>query len=842
MEFHRPICLLLLLFLPLIWWLSQRSLAPLQGARRLTACVMRMLVFSFIVLALAEPRWRGATRQQQVILMVDQSLSVGDGALKAAERFVGTADFGEASTAWVSFAGQTRIWPDLEALKAGDENLLVRDETRLDRALALASASFDAGVVKTLVLFSDGVSTGNQPESKTLSDLGIRLHTVPITAEEKPEVLVREVLAPASVREGEPLAIEAVIQSSISGSATIDLFRNGVRIASRPQELRKGANTVRFDDRTEKEKLLYYEVGVRSAEDTIAENNQTGVAVVSEGVSRVMLLTDRPDSARYLEWALRQEGIELSVRPMQAAPTQMSDLQNFDVVIMDNIPASALSRAQMNILHSYVSDFGGGLLMLGGDQAYGLGGYFRTPIEDVLPVSCDFQKEEEAPTLALTLVIDRSGSMSGENIELAKAAAKASVDLLSRRDYVSVIAFDNEVYPVVPLQSAQNASSISGEIAAITADGGTNMAPAMEEALRQLLTNSAKLKHVILLTDGMSQEGPFAELSAEMARNGITISTVGMGAGADSNLLSQIAEWGGGRYYEAVDPSTVPQIFTKETMTASKSAIQEFPFLAKPVRAVDFLEGVNWASAPFLLGYVRTKLKPTAETWLMTERGDPLLTTWRYGLGTTAAFTSDARNRWAVEWLRWPGFGKFWGQLLRRLSRPTSLGLSEVQLQETAGKAMLTVDVLGTDQGFPVQAEVSARIAGPSGVAESIVLNKQLPGRWQAEFPVSERGVYSGQIQVKEGDSLLDTRFFTLSRGFSREYLMEPTDKNELEALATQTGGVISPDPLTVFKDDQRSAVREHPLWPWLALAALLLFVVDVAVRRWPDSLSPKLT
>lgn len=842
MEFHRPLCLFLLLVLPLIWWLSQRSLAPLQGRRRLAACLVRLLVCTLVILALAEPRWRGTTRQQQVILMVDQSLSVGDAALKEAESFAGKADFGSASTAWVSFAGQTRIWPDREALQGGDENLLVRDETRLDRALALASASFDAGVVKTLVLFSDGVSTGHPPDAKALADLGIRLHTVPVTPEAKPEVLVREVLAPASVREEEPLAIESVIQSSSPGSATVDLFRNGVRIASRPLDLRKGANLIRFDDRAEKEKLLYYEVGVRSAEDTIAENNQTGVAVISEGVSRVMLLTDRPDSARYLEWALRQEGIELSVRPMQAAPTQMSDLQNFDVVIMDNIPASSLSRSQMDIIHSYVSDFGGGLLMLGGDQAYGLGGYFRTPIEDVLPVSCDFQKEEEAPSLALVLVIDRSGSMSGENIELAKAAAKASVDLLSRRDYVSVIAFDNEVYPVVPLQSVQNAASISGEIAAITAAGGTNMAPAMEEALRQLMTSTAKLKHVILLTDGMSQEGPFYELSAEMARNGITISTVGMGQGADGNLLSQIAEWGGGRYYEAVDPSTVPQIFTKETMTASKSAIQEFPFLAKPVRAVDFLEGVNWESVPFLLGYVRTKLKPTAETWLVTERGDPLLTTWRYGLGTTAAFTSDARNRWAVEWLRWPGFGKFWGQLLRRLSRPTSLGLSEVQLQESAGQAVLTVDVLDTDQGFPAQAEVSARISNPSGEAETVVLHKKLPGRWQAEFPVSERGVYSGQIQVKDGETLLDTRFFTLSRGFSREYLMEPTDTEGLTALAAQTGGSFSPDPTTVFKDDTRSAVREHPLWPWLALAALILFVLDVAARRWPDSISPKLT
>ncbi len=470
-----------------------------------------------------------------------------------------------------------------------------------------------------------------------------------------------------------------------------------------------------FEDRAGDEKLLHYEVAVRAADDTVAQNNQAGAAAVSEGTARVLLLSDAPESARHFEWALRQEGIELNVRPAEGAPTQISDLRNFDTVIIDNVPASALSREQMELLRGYVRDFGGGLIMLGGDEAFGLGGYFRTAVEDVLPVQCDFQKEEETPSLALSLVIDRSGSMSGIPIELAKAAAKASVDLLGPRDYASVIAFDSAAYPVVPLQSAANAAAIGADIASITAGGGTSMAPAMEEALRQLSTSTAKLKHVILLTDGVSTPGPFDQLAGEMARSGITVSTVAVG-GADTALLAQIAEWGNGRYYETSDWSTIPQIFTKETMTASKSAIQEFPFLATPVRAVDFLEGVPWDAAPFLLGYVRTKAKPTSETWLVTERGDPLLTTWRFGLGTTAAFTSDARNRWAVEWLRWPGYGKFWGQLLRRLGRPPTLGWSEVALEDRGEAVELRVDALDPEAaGFPDGVRGSVRVAGPDG-------------------------------------------------------------------------------------------------------------------------------
>ena len=834
-EILRPACLLLLAVIPVLWWWHRRSIAPLRGTRRTVSLVARCAIVALLALALAEPRWQSSTKQEEVLLMVDQSLSVDRVGVETAEKFATDANFAGADTAWVSFGGSGRIFRNLEDLKKADREAINPRETRLDTALALASASFRPGRVKTVVLFSDGVSTSGEASAEALRAQGVRVHVVPVAPPDRPEVLVREVRVPTTVRTQEPLQIEATIQSTRTGPAEVYLFRNGVRIASRHIERVVGKNDIQFEDRASNEKLLHYEVGVRAAEDTISENNQTGAATISQGASRVLLLTDRPESARYLEWALRQEGIELSVRPGEGTPTQMSDLQNFDAVIIDNIPASALSRAQMDLLHAYVRDFGGGLLMLGGDQAYGLGGYFRTPVEDVLPVRCDFQKEEETPSLALALVIDRSGSMSGDKMELAKAAAKASADLLGPQDYISVVAFDHDVYPVVPLQPAGNTAGIAGEIASITANGGTNIAPGMEEALRQLSGSTAKLKHVILLTDGQSQPGPFYELATQMGQNNITVSTVAVGEGADTELLSQIAQWGNGRYYETSDPSSIPQIFTKETMTASKSAIQEFPFLAKPVRAVDFLEGVPWGETPFLLGYVRTKAKPTSETWLVTERGDPLLTTWRFGLGTTAAFTSDARNRWAVEWLRWNGFGKFWAQLLRKVSRQASMGLAEVNASERDGKVAITVDAVDPEQGFPSNTTGTVRVAGPDGQVQTVELDKVLPGRWQATFPAPERGIYSGQVLLEKDGTPLDAKFFTVSRGFSQEFLLDPLNKKGLEALTSGTGGEMSPDPKTVFLKKDRHAGIERELWPWLALLAVLGFLVDVGIRRWPE-------
>jgi Ca-activated chloride channel family protein len=810
-------------------------LSPLRGTRRKIAFGARWLVLILLVLAMTEPRWLGTTQRQHILVAVDRSHSVGDAAVEVARKFAESANFDGADVGWMAFGASGRIYATLEELMEASTDAVGTDRTDFGTAASLAAASFLPGRVRTLVLVTDGNNTEQSVDEDMLREHDIRVHTLPAVPPVRPEVLVREVSVPAHVRANEPISVNAVIQASVETTAQVDLFLNGVRIATRSAALRQGENKIQFQDRAGEGKLLYYEVGIRPGTDTVSENNQAGAAAVSAGISQVLLVSDNPQAGRFLAWSLKQEGIPLSTRPAAGMPSTMSDLQNYDALIIDNVAASDLSREQMELARTYVRDFGGGFLMLGGDQAYGLGGYFRTPVEDVLPVRCDFQKEDETPSLALALVIDRSGSMSGEPLELAKAAAKASADLLTARDYISIIAFDNDTHPVVQLQAA-GSGSLGSQIASITAEGGTNMAPAMEEALRQLLPSTAKLKHVILLTDGVSQEGPFYELAQQMVANNITVSTVAAGGGADRALLSQIAQWGGGRYYETNDVSSIPQIFTKETMTASKSAIQEFPFMAKPVRAVDFLEGVPWSEAPFLLGYVRTRSKPTAELWLLTERGDPLLATWRFGLGTAAAFTSDARNRWAVEWIRWSGFGKFWGQLLRKIGRPASLGLAEVDVRDTPEGAEFTVSALDPVEGFLGEVEVSAHIVSPLGESQEIALEKQMPGQWAASFVTPDRGVYSGQVVLKKKGEPVETRFFTVTRGFSPEYLLKEPDHSFLSALSSATGGVFSPDPATIFLNPDRSAAVEHELWPWLVLLASLVLVSDTGLRRWPEN------
>ena len=365
------------------------------------------------------------------------------------------------------------------------------------------------------------------------------------------------------------------------------------------------------------------------------------------------------------------------------------------------MPATALTTRQMNILRTYVQDLGGGLIMLGGDQSFGLGGYYKTTIEEILPVRSDFEKEKEKPSLAMMLVIDKSGSMGGQKIEMAKDAAKAAVELLGPKDKVGVIAFDGDFWWLAEMQPASNKRQILDKISAIEAGGGTTMGPPMEAAYEALQATPAKLKHVIMLTDGISAPGDFEGIAQNMAQAKITCSTVAVGDDCDFKLLEEIARIGNGRYYHTDDPANVPQIFAKETVTASKSAINEQPFTPLVLRPSQVLADIEFDDAPFLLGYVMTRPKPTSELILATEKGDPLLSWWRYGLGMTVAFTSDAKSRWAAEWLSWPGYSKFWAQVVRHAMRKSDAKGVFVQVDQKDGKATVTLDAVTPGRQVP---------------------------------------------------------------------------------------------------------------------------------------------
>lgn len=836
MTLGIPWALLGLALLPLFWWWGRGSLVTGPAARRTFSLTVRCLIFALLVVALSDPRWQALTKDIHVIWLVDASRSVdGEGAKKAIE--LHKAAGGRAGhESWIAFAerGVNVTAPD--QLAEAPAGVINDRETNLAGVLKLAEASFPPGKVKTIALVTDGNQTlGDAAVSaEQLKATGIKVQAFTAAPPDKPEVLVRAVNAPRQVRGEEPFRVEVEVSSNRETEAEVTIFRNGVKVGSRKEALKPGTTRLEFIQTLRSdERIVELSAEVKATQDTIADNNRSSSIVQTEGLSKVLLLADKPEQVRYLVWALKQEGILLDARPAIGAPTTLADLQNYDLLILDNVPATSLTPEQMNLFSTYVKDFGGGLLMTGGDQAFGLGGYYRTPVEEILPVRCDFEKEKETPALGIVFVIDRSGSMSGEKIEMAKEAAKAGLEMLSSQDFAGVVAFDNEAFWVADLQSAADKGGIAQKISTISEGGGTNLAPGMELALQALRSSPAKLKHAILLTDGVSTPGPFYELATQMAGEKITVSTVAVGDDADGQLLEQIAQWGSGRFYLALDPRTVPQIFAKETMTASKSAIQEAPFIPVTVRPADFLGGVSFERAPFLLGYVTTRKKPTAEVWLASEKGEPLLATWRYGLGQAGAWTSDARNRWAVEWLRWEGFGKFWAQLVRKLARPESVRKFPMTVEREGADFVLRTDTVDALGRFLGGLEGEAVVSAPDGTQNKVTLEKIAPGRFEARWPANQPGAWHTQVTFTKDGEAVERQSLGLTAGYPLEFLPRPPDETLLRQIAEQTGGSLNPSADTVWKDD-RSASEEKELWPWLASMALLLFLADVALRRWP--------
>ena len=840
LELARPLCLLALLLLPVLVYYFVRSLVDFSRWQRLVSLGLRALILVLIVLALAGLTLLKPTQRQYVIFAVDRSLSIGEEGRQAADEFIVEAmrAVGSNEAAVLEFAakpgilrpphlppegeGQTRTSQD----SAGKEHA-----TDIAAAIELAAAAAPPFFVPHVVLLSDGNQTKGDAMSAALNS-GLRISTVRLPARQDPEVQVTAVEAPAHVRQGEPFYLEVRIDARQDGEGWVEVFQGAHRLAREQVKLSKGENKLRFRQSIRKERAAEYAVRTSGFSDTLLDNNEARALVFASGKPRVLLVEDEPKAARHLVWALGEEDIEVDVRPPRGMPSSLADLQNYEMLILSNVPATSLTLRQMEVARAYVQDLGGGLMMLGGEQSFGLGGYYKTVIEEILPVRSDFEKEKQKPSLAMVLVIDKSGSMGGMKMELAKDAARSAVELLGPNDRIGVIAFDGEPYVTCEMHSGADKAYVIDRIASISAGGGTNMAPAMEKAYEQLMGVAAKLKHVIVLTDGISSPGDFEGIAGNMAANRMTVSTVGIGQGAHQQLLETIAQVGGGRYYFTDDPSSVPQIFAKETMTASKSAIHEDPFMPQAVRPTAALTGIDLENAPFLLGYVRTRPKPTSEFILASETGDPLLAWWRYGLGMTVAFTSDAKARWGAEWVGWPQFSRFWAQVVRHAMRRSDGQGLLVDVQRRAGKATITVDAVGPDSSYLNGLETKLTIVTPALERKELILRQVAPGQYEGEFDAAERGAYHIEAVQRQHGKVRAQQSRGLVVGYPDELRLMDPDEPLLRAIAESTGGLCNPQPAQVFAPTDRAAQQTIALWPWLTAAALVLFVFDVAVRR----------
>jgi hypothetical protein len=383
-------------------------------------------------------------------------------------------------------------------------------------------------------------------------------------------------------------------------------------------------------------------------------------------------------------------------------------------------------------------------------------------------------------------------------------------------------------------------------ISTIEAAGGTNIYPALVEAYEQLRRIPARLKHVILLTDGYSSPSDkderfalFEGIARQFARDQMTVSTVGVGE-SDNELLQMISEIGRGRHYACDDPQAIPQIFAKETMTAGKSAIKELPFMPVQITATTVLRQIDMDAAPPLLGYVATKPKPTAQFILATETGDPLLLWWRFGLGQTVAFTSDAKSRWAAEWLGWEHYGRFWAQVVRHAMRQSSERGMTLEVETLfpsfggAGVVHITLDSMDESDRYVNDAQATATLIHPDLTKEEWTLHQTAPGRYEADIPLALAQVYHLQTELKHGEKVLGSQSRSITTRYSDELRIRPTNETLLRQLAESTGGGydLTVEELVNHSLLTRRALLTLPLWTWLLTIAAMLYVFDVLLRR----------
>ena len=875
-ELTDPRWLTALVALPIVYWGFRRSLIDLHPTQRVASFVVRVLVLLLLVLALAGLTIHRPSEQRFVVLAVDRSASIGEEAFARAQEFVretletregvrvATLEFertprelwldpdpgewergrpdhtGTASDASSGPEGErSPAESEAETLGGTDE---ARGADRTDDAFDAATnlaAAFESAVSAVppfhaphVVLITDGNETEGDVRAAALRAEGVPVSTVPLPVPDDPEVQVSQVLAPAQVRQGQPFFVDVVLDSNHADTGTVEVYRGPFRVVEQEVTLDPGENRLRFRQQIERDRMAEFRVRIHGFQDTVLRNNTESTLVYAEGEPRVLLVDSDTKEARHLARALEREGLRVEIRPPLGAPDSLADLQNFELAILSNVPATALRIEQMELLKTWVEELGGGLLMLGGDQSFGLGGYDRSALEEALPVRSDFEQEKEKPSLAMVLVLDKSGSMGGVKIELAKDAAKAAVELLGPRDRIGVLCYDGASYWVVDVRPCADRAEILERISTIESGGGTAMAPAMQEALEALERTVAKLKHVIVLTDGQSAPGEFHELARRMAAARITLSTVALGQGAHERLLEELAEIGRGRYYFSDDPRQVPQIFAKETVTASKSGLDEDPFLPQLLRPTPALAGIDFQSVPFLMGYVVTRPKPTSEVVLGTETGDPLLSWWRYGLGRVATWTSDAKSRWAADWLSWSGFSSFWAQIAREVMRDEDARGVVVDVAREGARTTVTLDCVDATGRFQSGLPTSLLVVDPSMQRREVTMEPIAPGRYRTEILTDHSGAWHFEVRQEIDGTTHSRRSRGLVVGCPEELRLRPAGEDLLRELAGSTGGLFDPTPDQLLAHELPPVDRAVPLWPWLLRIAMVLFVLDVALRR----------
>ncbi|MBP6965423.1 MAG: VWA domain-containing protein [Armatimonadetes bacterium] len=844
-QFTKPLWLLTLIPLGYFTYrMAAHSLADLSSFRSRLALVLRSLIIFMLVFALAGARTVQNVSQRCVVFVMDVSDSVPkekqlaalgyvNRALKQlkSENLVGVIAFGADASVELAPTNIPKVDKIYSIPSTGN--------TDISQALGLALALFPEKCAKKIVLLSDGNETRGKAieQAMLINSNDVSVDVVPLANELPHEVLLDKMVCPSGVKVGEPFDLKAVAIAKEAVAAQIRLLRNGVPVGVKGVQLTKGKSVLTFQQSIDKPGSYEFEAILECGKDTRMQNNTALAYSMVKGKPKVLYVEGVPGQAKYLAEALKRSDIEVEARDRSGIPSTLAHLRGYDMVVLSDVPAFGMSAEQMLLIESGVKDLGVGFTMIGGEDGFGAGGYFDTPVEKALPVDTSVRKTKVLPSLSVVVVMDKSGSMGASEggmtkMQLANDGAAAVVKLLQPIDYVGVIVCHTSPVTAVKLQSAKEKGPIYEQISTIRAEGGgIAVFPSMRMAYDMIRSSRTRQKHIILLADGADcddQEGA-VPLAKQMAGEKITVTAVAIGDGPHVPFLKNVAAAGRGNFYLTLRASDLKAIFTKDVMTVSKSLIVEEPFVPTMDPSSPELSGIT--AVPALLGYVTTSPKPTARVSMISKHKDPILATWQYGLGKSAAFTSDCKARWSSHWVSWPDYGRFWAQVLRSTMRKNPPTDFQTVVEVENGVGSVTIDAVDDKGNFLNQLDFKGSVVGPSMKGKQLAIEQTGPGRYEAAFDAREVGSYVVNVVRRDQDQTSpDVNVVTIP--YPPEYKDIAPNTALLRQIASETRGRFDPEPSEVFTQEFRRSRAYNDLWRLLVILAAVLLPLDVAVRR----------
>lgn len=855
LMFARPMMLGLIVFAPWIWWMHFAGYAGLPKVRGMISLFTRFVLLGLLVMVLAEPRAVRSRDVMSIVFALDVSDSIysPDEALKYVTQTVQTMrPKGKSDQAGLIIFGKTpacELSPSMSFPFEAFNSQVDRGATNIEQTLSYAGALLPEDNQGKIVLISDGVQTeGNL--SRILDDLkarGVAVDVLPIDYSYSNEVWLERLDLPQGVKLGETYEAGMLVKSLNDGKGTLVLRENGEEIARQEIEYKNGTN--RYTVPITLRSTGYYEytatIEVPKAQDSLSQNNTVMNYIFVEGEGKVLLVTDGSGDRR--DWERLEKAIRDGDRAVERIdgmdmPRDAASLMGFDCIVFVNTPHDQFDVQQLQAVRDAVYNLGSGFLMVGGANSFGPGGYHRTVIEDILPVSMDVSQKKVLPKGALAIILHTCEFPEGNT--WGKRITKQAIKVLGAQDEVGVL-----VYNVAPgmtqgeqwlfeLTPAANYEKVVPMINGAQIGDMPSFQNTMAMGLRGLMKSDAATRHMIIISDGDPQP-PTPALIKDFIDSKVSVSMVAIfpHGGLEISKMQSVAEVTGGRYYYPDDPNQLPAIFIKESKTLKRSMLQNkviAPEVAYPHPILKGIEGI-----PELKGYVITTAKGhPAQTILLAppdaddaDSQDPVLSVWQHGLGKTAAFTSDFSANWGEHWQRWDHFQPFVKQLLTDISRVKKDGHLRMSTHTSGGDAVIVVEDFHPDEGF---LDINAKLAGPNQKSETIQLKQVAPRRYQATVPLWGHGRYHAVAQGIGGERK-DMAFGGFIVPYSPEYLRFRSNRQALQEIADRTAGtVLSGDPEKddIYRHGRAPKQSSKPIFDWLLIALAILVPLDVAFRR----------